>query len=47
VPGYTENLLKNVYQRANFNYNKFSRFPIPQNMITSSQGILTQNDAWK
>ncbi|SFD49247.1 Starch-binding associating with outer membrane [Chitinophaga sp. CF118] len=47
VPGYTENLLKNVYQRANFNYNKFSRFPIPQNMITSSQGILTQNEPWK
>jgi hypothetical protein len=44
--GYTENLLKNVYGRTNFNYTKFSHFPIPQTFITSSNGVLTQNSAW-
>jgi hypothetical protein len=47
VPGYTENLLKNTYGRTNFNYTKFSRYPIPQFVVSSSNGILTQNDAWK
>jgi len=46
-PGYTVNLLKNVYQRTAFDYKRHSKFPIPLNMITSSQGMLTQNDAWK
>lgn len=47
VTGYTENLLINDYKRTGFVYGKFSRFPLPQAMITSSQGILTQSGAWK
>ena len=45
--GYTESLLKNTYGRTNFNYAKFSRFPIPATHITSSNGVLVQNDGWK
>lgn len=44
--GYTENLLKIVYGRTGFNYKKFSHFPLPANYITSSDGILIQNDNW-
>lgn len=45
--GYTEYLLKNTYGRTNFNYAKFSHFPIPATHITSSNGVLVQNDGWK
>ena len=44
--GYTEALLKNTYGRTNFNFAKFSRFPIPSNYITSSNGVLEQNKSW-
>ncbi|WP_170982779.1 RagB/SusD family nutrient uptake outer membrane protein [Dyadobacter frigoris] len=44
--GYTEALLKNTYGRTNFNFAKFSRFPIPSTYITSSNGILEQNKSW-
>ncbi|WEA00454.1 RagB/SusD family nutrient uptake outer membrane protein [Mucilaginibacter sp. SJ] len=44
--GYTENLLKTVYGRTNFNYAKFSHFPLPQTFVTSSNGVLKQNSAW-
>lgn len=47
VPGYTENLLKNVYGRSNFSYTKYSRYPIPETILATSNGILKQNDAWK
>lgn len=44
--GYTEALLINTYGRTNFNYAKFSHFPIPQVYITSSNGVLIQNSNW-
>ncbi|MFL5745157.1 MAG: RagB/SusD family nutrient uptake outer membrane protein [Niastella sp.] len=44
--GYTENLLKYVYGRTGFNYARFSHFPIPATYITSSNGVLIQNNNW-
>lgn len=44
--GYTENLLKNVYGRSNFDYAKFSHFPLPATYVTSSNGVLVQNSNW-
>lgn len=46
VPNYTTNILRGV-GKANFVYNKYSKFPIPSACITSSEGVLTQNDQWK
>lgn len=47
VPGYTTNLLKNVCGRSSFDYERNSKFPIPQNKLNSSQGILLQHDIWR
>lgn len=44
---YTTNLLKNTLGRSNFNYEKYSKFPIPENRVSSSQGILKQNSSWQ
>jgi hypothetical protein len=47
VPGYMTNLLRNTYGRTNFDYARNGTYPIPQEKINSSQGILLQNDAWR
>jgi hypothetical protein len=44
--GYTEALLKTTYGRTNFDYAKFSHFPIPAVYITSSNNVLIQNSNW-
>lgn len=44
--GYTEALLINTYGRTNFNFAKFSHFPIPAAYVTSSNGVLVQNPNW-
>ncbi|HEY8937187.1 MAG TPA: RagB/SusD family nutrient uptake outer membrane protein [Cyclobacteriaceae bacterium] len=44
--GYTYALLHDTYGRTNFDYEKFSHFPIPSAYITSSNGVLTQNSNW-
>lgn len=44
---YTTNYIKNTLGRKNFDYNKYSHFPIPANRITSSNGILKQNNYWE
>lgn len=46
VPNYTTNLLKSL-GRTNFEYNKYSKFPIPFLYITSANGVLEQNQYWK
>lgn len=47
VPGYTTNLLKNIYARSSFDYARHSKYPIPQSKLDSSQDILQQHDVWK
>lgn len=44
--GFTTDYLKNKVGRHNFDYNKYSKFPIPETHISSSQGILKQNSYW-
>lgn len=46
VPNYSTNLLHSL-GRTNFEYNKYSKFPIPLLYVTSSNGILEQNQYWK
>lgn len=46
-PGYTTNYIKNTLGRSNFSYDKFCHFPIPQNRISSSNGVLKQNPNWE
>lgn len=45
VPGYTTNLM-NSSGRTNFNYQKYSKFPIPSTFVTNSNGVLKQNPLW-
>jgi len=44
--GYMTNIMK-AYGKTNFNYDKYSKFPIPANRISSSNGILKQNPEWE
>ncbi len=44
-PGYTTTLMQKL-GRSNFKYAKYSKFPIPETRISSSQGILKQNPEW-
>ena len=43
--GYTTHLMQRL-GRSNFNYDKYSKFPLPETRISSSQGILKQNPKW-
>lgn len=45
--GYTTDYLKNTLGRNNFSYDKYSKFPIPQTRVSSSQGVLEQNNYWQ
>lgn len=45
--GYMTNFIRNILGRGNFDYNKHTKFPVPQINIDSSDGILVQNDYWK
>ena len=45
-PGYTTNLMR-ALGRVNFDYNKYSIFPLPENRVISSEGMLIQNVNWR
>lgn len=46
IPGYATSTLNKV-GKSNFVYKKNSKFPIPSMYITSSEGVLVQNQEWQ
>lgn len=44
--GYLTSLMKKL-GRTNFDYKKHCKFPIPENRVISSEGVLTQNENWR